>query len=159
MKTKRELLGYIFDEPLENFNVTKPPTMGDVIRRWIFVYDQKRGDSKRISPTLKDELIDEIVVELINVWQNLSREVDVKKEVRRIVRQAIIDAEKLAKNLTKKDENDKAYVQHHQERFNVPCNIRPPTPRKSNTKVSETVEEEVSTPLGKRQKKCRKGKK
>ena len=71
MKTKRQDLEYVFDEPLEEFDPSKPPTMGDVVRRWIFVYDQKRGDSKRISPTLRDELIDEIVVELINVWQNL----------------------------------------------------------------------------------------
>ena len=89
MKTKRQDLEYVFDEPLEEFDPSKPPTMGDVVRRWIFVYDQKRGDSRQISQALKDEIIDIVVVELTNVWQNLSRAVDVMKEIRKTVKLAI----------------------------------------------------------------------
>ena len=56
--------------------------MLDVVRRWMFEYDQQRTESTKISEQLKDNIIDIVVTDLTNVWHNISRPIHpVKAEI------------------------------------------------------------------------------
>ena len=112
MKTKQELLGYVFGEAIQSFDPTGPPKMYDIVRYWMYYYDKTRrleglGADKKMSENLKDSVINHIVDTLILIWQNLSRSVDIKGYVKKTVKHVISEAAKLEKLQKYKDCSDK----------------------------------------------------
>ena len=65
--TKQEYLGPIFGDGLLSFDPTGRPTMSDIVRHWMYKYDEKRGNKAKISEKIKDDVINEIVEALINI--------------------------------------------------------------------------------------------
>ena len=161
MKTKQELLGYVFGNAIQSFDNARPPKMYDIVRYWMHHYDQTRefqgiGADKKMSETLKDSVINDIVDNLILIWQNLSRSVDEKGYVKKTVKHVITEAAKFEKLQKYKDNPDK--IKEYFERFNKICNLAPATPTKKNSKPSVISTEQISpllntmppTDLGKR---------
>ena len=57
MKTKQEQLGFVFENSMPSFDPDKRATMIDVVRVWMYKYDEKRGDTTKISSKIKDSII------------------------------------------------------------------------------------------------------
>ena len=156
MKTQVEHLGYIFGEPLEAFDPAKPPSMLDVVRKWMEVYDRKRKESptKNLSQSFKDNVIlMEVVDALTNVWLNLSREVGLVGDIKKRVKDVIKEAQKLEIGLHPKRKVDNDWISVQKERFKKGVDISPvkSKPKKDVPKAEENTEPVIL--LGKRKKK------
>ena len=64
--SRYEALGFLYGLPITNFIPGRKPTNIEVVRLWMHIYDQKRGNSWKLSNEAKNEVIKEIVCHLIS---------------------------------------------------------------------------------------------
>ena len=114
MKTLEEQLEFIFGKSTESFDPTKLPLQVDVIRRWINVYDKRRGTSRQLNKKQKGSIINEVLNELINLWISLSKDVCTKIYVRTILIKLTGEAQHYIKNTNRKE--DKDWIKREKER-------------------------------------------
>ena len=85
-------IGRIFGPGLESFASGFPSQM-DVVKRWICLFDNARGEAYRVSPKVKKELVHQITEEILSLWSG--KDVKPKNSVIALVRDVIKRAENL----------------------------------------------------------------
>ena len=153
VSTKKDLLGYIFGDPLMSFDPTIIPSFSDLIRVWMYEYDETRGDKRQISAAIKNDIIEKVVDALIDNHKILSRPVGERREIKKLVNNAVKDAQKYETYHHRKNDIDWIKTVHDQFKL-VKCDLSPavPSPRKTSPDVAKPIHTEtVSTPLGKRE--------
>ena len=56
-KTQKEHLEFIFKDPIEALDGTRPATMLDIVKHWMFVYDQRSPESPTKNISAKFDFI------------------------------------------------------------------------------------------------------
>ena len=80
MKTRHEILEFIFGDYLESLVQDTAPSEFDVIRRWITVYDEERGKDFHMHKETKNLIIAKLSNEIISCSSSfLGNEENVKQ--------------------------------------------------------------------------------
>ena len=89
MKTRHEILEYIFGDYLQHLDQSSQPTEYDVIRRWITIYDEERGKDFHMHQKTKKLVIDKVSDEIVSCWNPfLGHEEKVKQCLLSLIEQA-----------------------------------------------------------------------
>ena len=112
-KTLANSLGHVFGHGLECFSPGITPSEGDVIKRWICLYDKTRGDKFKLSPIIRQGLILRLTDEILNQWYG--KTVQPKTRVSQMVRALIGRAEDL-RRFTRRV-NDEFWIKDQQRIF------------------------------------------
>ena len=90
-KSRQELIGHIFGESIPCFDSESnaPPTELDVIKRWMFEYDLKRGSAHKMPDCAKLNVIRTISNELVAIWEktttNLKSDNEIQIKIQKLV--------------------------------------------------------------------------
>ena len=150
-KSKFEGLGFILGKPIESFQPNVRPSKLDVLRLWMFKYDQKRGSNFRMTPTVKNQVVKEIASDLILVWKSHDDSAKTIKEysIQTKIKQEIVKIEPLADHHHRKDMSKEGNIVWYKELmenleriFNIAAPISPETnilPSTSKTEIRYNV--------------------
>ena len=74
MNSLEKSVGYVFGNGIQQFDPSTRPIRLDVIRRYIYLFDQATLDVRgtKLIPQIKSQIIKEIVQEVLGVWNGLN---------------------------------------------------------------------------------------
>ena len=146
--TKEDQIGYIFGDPIETFPYTTNISELEIVRHYIFKFDEIRGTSWNMSKTQKATVLNCVTDSMMILWQVMKVPSIQRNLVKERVKRIICAADLLIGNGSACKNRDNPKFQEEQKlKFAAICDISASstllTPKTSTKK--RKVEELVST--------------
>ena len=81
--SQEQLIGFLFGTPLATFNPECRPTQLEVIRHWMYLFDERKRElppRSPMTPKLRNLVIHDVVSSVVDNWRHSSNSVQIKQD-------------------------------------------------------------------------------